>query len=210
MRNVDGYDVSRLLDGSLGTLADLEVSLKVMQRDRTRDAADRESCHRAPQLNTGRQPSPNASAWWDGNLSCGCAARSPRCAAPAARRRHRRARARQPFWAGCATTTTSFTAAQQAVASVARLAGACRSGAPFALAAADVEWAARTRRAAHAGGHGARRRARAAATPAFAARDKTAGVFAPLQSPLDRIHRDLKKSFDPSGIFNPGRLYPGL
>jgi glycolate oxidase FAD binding subunit len=31
-----------------------------------------------------------------------------------------------------------------------------------------------------------------------------------LRSPLDRIHRELKKSFDPSGLFNPGRLYPGL
>jgi len=44
----------------------------------------------------------------------------------------------------------------------------------------------------------------------FAAQDKSAGAFAPLRSPLDRIHRELKKSFDPSGLFNPGRLYPGL
>ena len=44
----------------------------------------------------------------------------------------------------------------------------------------------------------------------FVANDKSPGVFAPLQSPLDRIHREVKKSFDPSGIFNPGRLYPGL
>ncbi|MBC8057548.1 MAG: hypothetical protein H7Y61_13315 [Rhizobiales bacterium] len=44
----------------------------------------------------------------------------------------------------------------------------------------------------------------------FVARDKSAGAFAPLQSPLDRIHRELKKAFDPSGVFNPGRLYPGL
>ena len=32
----------------------------------------------------------------------------------------------------------------------------------------------------------------------------------PLGEPLARIHRELKKSFDPSGVFNPGRLYPGL
>jgi glycolate oxidase FAD binding subunit len=39
---------------------------------------------------------------------------------------------------------------------------------------------------------------------------KSGGVFAPLKSPLDRIHRELKKAFDPSNVFNPGRLYPGL
>ena len=44
----------------------------------------------------------------------------------------------------------------------------------------------------------------------FRARGQGAGVFAPLPSPLDRIHRELKKAFDPAGVFNPGRLYPGL
>ncbi len=37
--------------------------------------------------------------------------------------------------------------------------------------------------------------------------DKSVGVFAPLASPLDRIHRELKKQFDPAGIFNPGRMF---
>jgi glycolate oxidase FAD binding subunit len=27
---------------------------------------------------------------------------------------------------------------------------------------------------------------------------------------LERIHRDLKREFDPAGILNPGRLYPGF
>jgi glycolate oxidase FAD binding subunit len=44
----------------------------------------------------------------------------------------------------------------------------------------------------------------------FRSNHKFAGVFAPLKSPLDRIHRELKKSFDPAAVFNPGRLYPGL
>jgi glycolate oxidase FAD binding subunit len=44
----------------------------------------------------------------------------------------------------------------------------------------------------------------------FRGRDRSAGVFAPLQSPLDRIHRELKRAFDPDGVFNPGRMYPGL
>jgi glycolate oxidase FAD binding subunit len=44
----------------------------------------------------------------------------------------------------------------------------------------------------------------------FSAQDKSVGSFAPLKPPLDRIHRELKKAFDPDGIFNPGRLVPGL
>jgi glycolate oxidase FAD binding subunit len=34
--------------------------------------------------------------------------------------------------------------------------------------------------------------------------------FTPLAAPLDRIHRELKREFDPAGIFNRGRLYPDL
>jgi glycolate oxidase FAD binding subunit len=34
------------------------------------------------------------------------------------------------------------------------------------------------------------------------------GRFHPLKPPLDRIHQRLKAEFDPAAIFNPGRLYP--
>jgi glycolate oxidase FAD binding subunit len=43
----------------------------------------------------------------------------------------------------------------------------------------------------------------------FRAQDKSAGAFTPLSAPLERIHRALKASFDPSGVFNRGRLYAG-
>ena len=39
---------------------------------------------------------------------------------------------------------------------------------------------------------------------------KSAGVLAPLSDALARIHRQTKAAFDPDGVFNPGRLYPGL
>ena len=35
-------------------------------------------------------------------------------------------------------------------------------------------------------------------------------VFHPLPGPLLALHRRLKQSFDPAGILNPGRMYPGL
>ena len=46
--------------------------------------------------------------------------------------------------------------------------------------------------------------------PRFAPRDKSAGAFTALTKPLAQIHERLKRSFDPKGILNPGRLYPGL
>jgi glycolate oxidase FAD binding subunit len=54
--------------------------------------------------------------------------------------------------------------------------------------------------AARAGGH----------ATLFRTLDKSAGAFAPLTPPLERIHRELKRAFDPDGLFNRGRLYPGL
>jgi len=42
----------------------------------------------------------------------------------------------------------------------------------------------------------------------FRGGDKTSGVFHPLPSVLLRLHRRLKQSFDPAGILNPGRMYP--
>ena len=47
------------------------------------------------------------------------------------------------------------------------------------------------------------------ATAFRGARDRTE-VFDKLSPPLERIHRNLKAAFDPAHIFNPGRLYPWL
>jgi len=44
----------------------------------------------------------------------------------------------------------------------------------------------------------------------FRAADAGAEVFAPLPDVLMRVHRELKKTFDPHGILNPGRLYADL
>jgi glycolate oxidase FAD binding subunit len=37
--------------------------------------------------------------------------------------------------------------------------------------------------------------------------DKSVGVFQPLAPAVARIHRNLKNTFDPAGIFNPRRMY---
>jgi glycolate oxidase FAD binding subunit len=38
--------------------------------------------------------------------------------------------------------------------------------------------------------------------------DKRVGVFHPLAPAIAHIHHNLKMAFDPSGIFNAGRMYP--
>jgi glycolate oxidase FAD binding subunit len=60
------------------------------------------------------------------------------------------------------------------------------------------------RRSGKAGGHATLFRAD------DAAEGRAVGVFQPLPPPLLRIHRNLKHAFDPQGVFNPGRMYPGL
>jgi glycolate oxidase FAD binding subunit len=57
---------------------------------------------------------------------------------------------------------------------------------------------AHTIRSAAAGGH----------ATLYRGGDKGVGVFHPLVPAVAQIHRRLKASFDPSAIFNIGRMYP--
>jgi glycolate oxidase FAD binding subunit len=56
-----------------------------------------------------------------------------------------------------------------------------------------------------AGGHATRY-----TPPAAAEGQEDDGPFTPLSPPLARLHRNLKARLDPHGIFNPGRLYAGI
>jgi glycolate oxidase FAD binding subunit len=224
IKNVAGYDVSRLLAGSMGTLGIiLEVSLKVLPMapaTATLRFAMSQTVALAQLHTWGAKPLPiNASAWWDGTLVVRL--RGALAAVQAAMRQLGGevvpAAQATPFWAGLRDHSDEFFA--KASVAVAAGAGLWRlsmpqTAAPLALPGETLlEWGGAQRwlvsvapaalirdAAAQAGGH----------ATLFRARNKTAGAFAPLQSPLDRIHRTLKKSFDPSGLFNPGRLYPGL
>jgi glycolate oxidase FAD binding subunit len=224
MKNVAGYDVSRLLAGSLGTLGViLEVSLKVMPMAPAtatlRFAFDQATA--LEKLQTwAAQPLPlNASAWWDGILVVRLRGA---LAAVKAAMKTLGGEVVEPalasgFWTGLRDHSDEFfvkarDAVQRGIA-VWRL-SLPPTAPPLALGGETlIEW------------HGGQRWL-VTATPAhlvreaamklgghatlFVARDKSPGVFAPLAPPLERIHRQLKRSFDPDGLFNPGRLYPGL
>jgi len=224
MKNVAGYDVSRVLAGSMGVLGlILEVSLKVLPRpvavatlrfDLRQDLA-------LQQLNRwGGLPLPiHASAWWDGALVLRLAG-----AEAAVRAAHAQLGGEvipeamaAAFWQGLRDHSDEFfQGAERAVQGGAKLWRlSLPSTAPELKLPGEqlIEWggaqrwvttplpAAQLREAvAAAGGH----------ATLFRSLDKSAGVFTPLSAPLLRIHRELKKSFDPQGIFNPGRLYPDL
>jgi len=224
MKNVAGYDVARLLAGSLGTLGViLEVSLKVLPIAPA-TATLRFQLDQAEALERlnrwGGQPLPlNASAWWDGTLLLrlrGAYAAVDAAIAALGGELIEPAHA-TPFWDGLRHHHDEFFV--KAAAAVEHGATLWRLSLPSTAAPLRlpgellIEWGGALRwlcsaapvaqvrdAAAKAGGH----------ATIFRAKDRSGGVFAPLKAPLDRLHRELKKSFDPSGIFNPGRLYPGL
>jgi glycolate oxidase FAD binding subunit len=224
MKNVAGYDVSRVLAGSMGVLGAIcEVSLKVLPRPAATATLrfEMDQARAIRQLNEwAGQPLPlHASAWWQGLLVLRLAGAA---AAVHAAAQSLGGEAVPPelaagFWDGLRDQSDEFfvnaRAALDEGATLWRL-SLPQTAAPLALEGdCLVEWGGAQRwlccslpagqvrdAAAAAGGH----------ATLFMGLDRSAGVFAPLKSPLDRIHRELKRAFDPDGVFNPGRLYPEL
>ena len=224
MKNVAGYDVSRLLAGSLGVLGViLEVSLKVLPRApaTTTLRFDVDEDEALKRLNTwGGQPLPlNASAWWERTLvvRLSGAAAAVQSAAKKLGGEIIEPPMAEAFWRGLRDHRDEFfTSAEEAVqghASLWRLSVPSTTP-PLKLPGEQlVEWGGAQRWLCTGAPAQAVREAAAAVgghATLFRARDKSAGVFAPLAPPLLRIQRQLKAAFDPEGIFNPGRMYPGL
>ncbi|MFN3862258.1 MAG: glycolate oxidase subunit GlcE [Roseateles sp.] len=224
MKNVAGFDVSRVLAGSLGQLGLItEVTLKVLPLPAATATLRFELDQGAALMALNRwggEPLPiEASAWWDGALVLRLAGAA--AAVEAAVRKLGGdlipADMAAAFWSGLRDQTDEFfVGAERAVAGGARL---WRLGLPSITPELKlhgeqlIEWdgaqrwvvtplppAAVREAAAAVGGH----------ATLFRALDKSPGVFAPLSAPLAAIHRRLKASFDPHRVFNPGRLYPDL
>jgi glycolate oxidase FAD binding subunit len=223
MKNVAGYDVSRLLAGSLGILGPiLEVSLKVLPLPPARatlrfESGQAQALERLQRLSG--QPLPlRASAWWNDTLllQLAGAEAAVRAAVHSLGGDLVQALAADRFWNDLRDQRDGFFAsAREAVrtgATLWRLSVSATAPPLKVVGEQLIEWGgcqrwivnqadAATMRAlaAAAGGH----------ATAFRGA-KTSGVFAPLSPPLARIHRELKARFDPDGLFNPGRLFPDL
>lgn len=218
MKNVAGYDVARLMVGSLGTLGVLlEVSLKVLPLP-VAEKSLRFAMHESDALKSlnlwGGKPLPiSASAWRDGALTLrlsGAAAAVSAAAQILGGEVVADADA-DAFWASLREQRHAFFSGEAPLwrVSVPSVAPPQRLGPTLIEWGGALRWlrgvdAPAIRAAAEqAGGH----------ATLFRADDVlkvSAGVFQPLSAPLARIHRNLKDAFDPHGVFNHGRMYPNF
>jgi glycolate oxidase FAD binding subunit len=232
MKNVAGYDVSRVLAGSMGILGVIcEVSIKVPPVAPARATlvfsfGQAEALQQLQRWAASAVPL-TASAWQGGMLHLRLA--GARAAVHASAERlsgefgatRMEPDAADAFWQALRDQRAPFFA--NATGGDAAGPGPERalwrlsvppSSPPLSLADEPlIEWGGAQRWiasaapaeqlrecAARAGGHASRIRS--------ARRD--GDFLAPLPPVLERIHRALKQSFDPAGIFNPGRLVAGL
>jgi glycolate oxidase FAD binding subunit len=223
-KNVAGYDVSRLIAGSMGILGVIcDVSLKVLPLNFATatlafDCNESEALQRLNRWSSLPLPL-NASAWHAERLHVRLAGTGAAVRAACGKLGGDilPADAARSWWLGVRDHSAEFFSLSAADLEK----GEClwRLSVPPTTAPCELpgrqfigwhgaerwwrtEAAAREVRAAavRAGGH---------ATLVRAA-DKSGGVFTPVSEVLMRIHRALKLAFDPACLFNRGRLYADL
>jgi glycolate dehydrogenase FAD-binding subunit len=210
MKNVAGYDLSRLMVGALGTLGVLlEVSLKVLPRPDAEctlvfEATAGEAIERVVAWSA--QPIPlSAACYADNTLYIRLSGYEQTIRAAHARLGGDEYRQGDEFWQALREQRLRFF---QTDAPLWRLSvppaaappdlpgdwlidwGGAQRWLKTPAPAADV-WAAARR----AGGH----------ATLFRDGDRAGEVFQPLAAPLAQLHRRLKQAFDPNGVLNPGR-----
>jgi glycolate oxidase FAD binding subunit len=217
MKNVAGYDVSRLLAGSLGTLGLIaEASIKVLPRPPVEATLRlRMTEERAIEaLNQwAGQPLPvSATAWHDGGLGVRLSGSAAAVRAAAARIGGDSLPEAQAaaFWRGVREHTDAFFAGAEPLWRIA----VPPATPPLRLPGRQmIEWGGglrwlktgeEPRAVREAAG-----RARGHAT-LFRVDRRSGEAFSPLEPVAMRLHRGLKAAFDPAGILNPGRLYGDL
>lgn len=215
MKNVAGYDVSRLMVGAMGTLGVLlEVSLKVLPRpeqELTLALALDASAAISTMTAWSAQPLPISASCYDGELL--------RVRLSGTESGLRSAQAKiggeevpggAAFWLQLREHRLPFFAQREPLW---RLSVRPAARAPTLDGKWLIDWGGAQRwlitelpaeavrkEASGAGGHAS----------LFRGGDRDSEVFHPL-SPTSRIlHRRLKEAFDPQGILNPGRLYADL
>jgi glycolate oxidase FAD binding subunit len=215
MKNVAGYDLSRTLTGSLGTLAVLlDIHLKVLPRPEI-STTIRQPCDVTEALQRMNQwsakPVPlSAGCFMDDHLTIRLSGTARGVQAAANKLGGDRLDSSETFWQDLREQRLDFFSGHSPLWRLSVL----PASAPLDL---DGDWLidwggalrwlktdlpADTIRAAIAkvGGH----------ATLFSGGDREGDVFQPLPPALLALHQRLKQSFDPAGILNPGRMYPAL
>ncbi|WP_338114027.1 glycolate oxidase subunit GlcE [Thiorhodococcus mannitoliphagus] len=218
MKNVAGYDVSRLMVGALGTLGVLlDVSLKVLPapavtRTQVLECDEKGALERMSAWSA--KPLPLTATCFDGErlwIRLSGAAQGVEEAVeriggeavePGAAARFWRDELREqqhPFFAGDLPLwrlSLPQSAPRPALEGVMLIEW---GGGQRWLRSADAPEQVRAE-VAKLGGH----------ATLFRGGDRSGEVFHPLPAHLMQLHRRVKSAFDPHGILNPGRLYPSL
>ncbi len=221
MKNVAGYDVSRLLAGSLGVLGVIaEVSLKVLplpaaEQTLALELGEAEAIRRCNQW--GGQPLPISATLWEGDrlwvrLS-GAAAAVNAAAARLGGERLEPDRA-AALWQSVREQTHDFFAD----APVLWRLSLPPATPPLELAGRQlIEWGGALRWHVPVHDQAAAQALRelvnavgGSATLFRAGSRATVARFHPLDAAIKQIHLRLKQEFDPNRIFNPGRMYDWL
>ena len=214
MKNVAGYDVSRLLAGAMGSLGlILNISVKVLPRPFAETTlvfalSEADAIKKMNQW-AGQALPISGSSWHVGRLMLRLSG------AEAAVRSAKQVLGGEEmndagtYWHSLREQTQDFFS-QDEEHGLWRLSVPATTSALPLTGKSLIEWGGAQRwlfsdetpatiraAAVAAGGH----------ATLFRGGDKNTDVFTPLSTPLLNIHQRLKDAFDPAGIFNPGRLY---
>jgi glycolate oxidase FAD binding subunit len=223
IKNVAGYDVSRLMVGALGTLGLLtEVSLKVLPKPAAETTLQFELDEAAAILKMNQwagQPLPlSATSWHAGLLTVRLSGAASAVQAAQAKLGGDALKDAAAFWQRLRDQATPFFDKRSPTSNQGLWRLAVKPTTPPLTVAnrlvGDAQWiewggavrwlvsdqpAATLREAASAaGGH----------ATLFRGNTPPDGAFTPLKPALAALHRNLKQRFDPRGIFNRGRMYP--
>jgi glycolate oxidase FAD binding subunit len=211
IKNVAGYDVSRLMTGAMGTLGVLlDLSFKVLPRpaDETTLRFEMDEATAIQRFNewAGKPLPISATSWHDGVAMLRLSGATAGVKAAREKLGGELVGDARDFWRQLRDQRADFF---QGAEPLWRLSVPSTS-APLNLNLPQwIEWGGALRWVKGAAdGKVLREKVTAVGGHAMLFRhgDKSVGVFHPLQPVLAKIHRNLKTAFDPDNILNPGRM----